>query len=116
MCNSSTDKLERNIRLTMESSNLSSFDKLGFTLNETMNSTMISNFTTPRSNVCGFANINRNELIQKISKLKIKWDFGMQFALVIFLIFLISFSILALLDEIMQDISKHIEQIFTRSW
>lgn len=83
MCNISTDKLERNIRLTMESSDSTFFDSSSFNETSIKNSKLLSNSTTPRSNVSGFANVNRKELIEKIYKLKKKWDFGMQFALVI---------------------------------
>lgn len=91
ICNDSTDKLERNIRLTMESSNSDSFET---TMQNVSNyslknesSTAISTLTsstTTRSTASGFAIVNRKELIEKINKLKRKWDLGIQFAFVLY--------------------------------
>uniref|UniRef100_A0A914Z9C5 Exocyst complex component Sec6 n=1 Tax=Panagrolaimus superbus TaxID=310955 RepID=A0A914Z9C5_9BILA len=86
ICAQSTDKLEKHIRLTMES------DTNGHE-NDT---------TSPRS-ITTFG-INRQELIQKIEHLKKNWNFSMQS------------SVSSLLDEVYEDIQKHLSNLLTRQW
>ncbi|CAK5075146.1 unnamed protein product [Meloidogyne enterolobii] len=100
ICLDSTDKLEKNIRLTMESNGsggaLSPTEQLG-ELNG-------NGSLTTRSTAGGFSVVNRQELIDKMEQLKKKFDVGIQF------------TISALLEEVLEDIIKHLEQIMTRSW
>jgi hypothetical protein len=63
ICIDSTDKLEKNIRLTMESSVPEASDGSG----------------TARS-TCGMVAVNRQELIEKMEQLKKKFQYGIQFA------------------------------------
>nr|CAD2169047.1 unnamed protein product [Meloidogyne enterolobii] len=100
ICLDSTDKLEKNIRLTMESNGsggaLSPTEQLG-DLNG-------NGSLTTRSTAGGFSVVNRQELIDKMEQLKKKFDVGIQF------------TISALLEEVLEDIIRHLEQIMTRSW
>jgi len=79
ICLDSTDKLEKNIRLTMESNGsggaLSPTEQLG-DLNG-------NGSLTTRSTAGGFSVVNRQELIDKMEQLKKKFDVGIQFTLVI---------------------------------
>lgn len=63
ICNESTDKLEKHIRLTMESDMLALDDH---------------DAVSPRSITSSFG-INRQEIIQKIDQLKKNWKLSMQF-------------------------------------
>uniref|UniRef100_A0A914I8A8 Exocyst complex component 3 n=1 Tax=Globodera rostochiensis TaxID=31243 RepID=A0A914I8A8_GLORO len=92
ICVESTDKLEKHIRLTMESGALdgaSSPEPSG-------------GVSSARS--IGFSVINRQELIGKMEQLKKKWQFGIQFA------------VTALIEEVVEDVQKHMEQLLTRTW
>lgn len=97
ICVESTDKLEKHIRLTMEiavgddSSPVSA-----------KNSTVESPLTG--RSLAGSFQVNRQELIEKINQLKQKWRTVMQVA------------VSALLDEIYEDINKHLDQLLTKAW
>uniref|UniRef100_A0A914P336 Exocyst complex component Sec6 n=1 Tax=Panagrolaimus davidi TaxID=227884 RepID=A0A914P336_9BILA len=85
ICTESTDKLEKHIRLTMESDTSGNDDT-----------------TSPRS-LTTFG-INRQELIQKIEHLKKNWNFSLQSAVSV------------LLDEVYENIQKHLSNLLTRQW
>jgi hypothetical protein len=95
VCVEHTDKLEKHIRLTME-------------INDHSNpvSPKLSSIESPLTgrSLAGSFNVNRQELIDKISQLKKKWGMVMQVA------------VSALLDEIYEDINRHLDQLMTRSW
>uniref|UniRef100_A0A914CXN7 Exocyst complex component 3 n=1 Tax=Acrobeloides nanus TaxID=290746 RepID=A0A914CXN7_9BILA len=95
ICVESTDKLEKHIRLTIESD----VTDLSHPL-----SPVSPNHDLSRSSAGGGFSVNRQELIQKIDKLKKKWHYCMQFV------------ISSLLDEIYEDISKHLEKLLSREW
>uniref|UniRef100_A0A1I7SVH6 Exocyst complex component Sec6 n=1 Tax=Bursaphelenchus xylophilus TaxID=6326 RepID=A0A1I7SVH6_BURXY len=88
ICNECTDKWEIHIRLNMEG--ISDIPK-----SETP--------TSPRS-VSGICYVNRKELIEKIGKLKEKWQFVMQHAIAI------------LMEELNNDVSKHLDVLFSKQW
>lgn len=75
ICLGSTDKLEKNIRLTMESNGsggtLSPNEQCG---DQNGNGSLIA-----RSAAGGFSVVNRQELIDKMEQLKKKFDVGIQF-------------------------------------
>lgn len=62
-----------------------------------------SNSLSPRliSSAC---NVNREELMEKINQLKNKWQNALQFAISV------------LLDQLKNDMGKHIEVLFTKTW
>ncbi|KAI1720371.1 exocyst complex component sec6 domain-containing protein [Ditylenchus destructor] len=103
ICNSSTDKLEKHIRLTMETASPDA--SYTNTESDVLNATSATDTTISSArSTSSFAVVNRQELIQKIEQLKKKWTYGIQFA------------ITGLLDEVLEDISKHLEQLMTRTW
>lgn len=97
ICAEHTDKLEKHLRLTMEVS-----------VDEDSNvaSPKSSTIESPLTNrsLTGAFQVNRQELIEKVNQLKQKWKQVMRVA------------ISALLDEIYEDINKHLEQVMTRAW
>jgi|EndMetStandDraft_8_1072994.scaffolds.fasta_scaffold715296_2 hypothetical protein len=97
VCVESTDKLEKHIRLTMEVS-------MGDDSNPiSPKQSTVESPLTGRS-LAGSFQVNRQELIEKINQLKQKWRAVMQVA------------VSALLDEIYDDINKHLEQLLTKNW
>jgi len=101
ICTDSTDKLEKHIRLTMEGG------PTGLVSQLSVDSAANESLTSARSNMSasgGFASVNRQELIQKIEHLKKKWNHGMQSA------------ISALLEEVLEDVVKHLELLMTKTW
>ncbi|KAL3116152.1 hypothetical protein niasHT_002276 [Heterodera trifolii] len=94
ICVDSTDKLEKHIRLTMESGSIDGLSSPEPTIA----------YGPPSARSVGFSVINRQELIGKMEQLKKKWHFGIHFA------------VSALLEEVVEDVQKHMEQLMTRSW
>ncbi|CAD5213132.1 unnamed protein product [Bursaphelenchus okinawaensis] len=86
ICNECTDKWEIHIRLNMEGI-----------------SDIPDTPTSPRS-LSGICYVNRKELIEKIGKLKERWQFVMQHAIGI------------LMEELNNDISKHLDVLFSKQW
>lgn len=97
VCVESTDRLEKHIRLTMEVS-------VGDDSNPV--SPKISTTDSPLTgrSLAGAFQVNRQELLDKITQLKQKWGVVKQVA------------ISALFDEIIKDINKHLEQLLTKTW
>ncbi|KAI6192027.1 Proable exocyst complex component Sec6 [Aphelenchoides bicaudatus] len=97
VCVESTDKLEKHIRLTMEIA-------VGDDSNPV--SPKISTIESPLTDrsLAGSFQVNRQDLIAKINQLKQKWRLVMQVA------------VTALLDEIYEDINKHLDQLLTKNW
>lgn len=82
ICVESTDKLEKHVRLTMETTTTgggsgaeSAADSGG-----RGSGGPTSRLSSLMSGGGGFSVVNRQELIEKIEQLKKKWNFGMQFA------------------------------------
>uniref|UniRef100_A0A914WGJ5 Exocyst complex component Sec6 n=1 Tax=Plectus sambesii TaxID=2011161 RepID=A0A914WGJ5_9BILA len=78
ICVDSTDKVKKHVRLTME-----------------------TDMATPRGAAGG---VNRQELLEKIDQLKLKWSAGCQTAET------------SLLEEISQDMAPHLAEIMTKKW
>uniref|UniRef100_A0A914BVA9 Exocyst complex component 3 n=1 Tax=Acrobeloides nanus TaxID=290746 RepID=A0A914BVA9_9BILA len=94
ICVQSTDKLEKHIPLTIEGDVADfSHSLLSLSLNPDLS----------LSSVGGFS-VNRQKLIKKIDQLKKKWHYCMQFV------------ISSLLDEVYEDISKHLEKLMSKEW
>jgi hypothetical protein len=97
ICVESTEKLEKHIRLTMEHAVSDDSNPVS------PKQSTVESPLTGRS-LAGTFQVNRQDLIEKINQLKQKWSAVMHVA------------VSALLDEIYEDINKHLEQLLTKNW